>query len=158
MALIKCPECEGYVSDLSVSCIHCGFPISSLSQKKEDNMCIINGITYDLTFIKDELKLSPNDNNTKNIAISNLVNLVNGMRVFDAALLVETIINTGHVPQEYNREKLTPNLPDEPIRCPKCRSTQIATGQRGYSMAWGFIGSGSTMNRCANCGHRWKPK
>lgn len=61
MALIKCPECEGYVSDLSVSCIHCGFPISSLGQKKEDNMCVIDGTAYNLTFIKDELKLNPND-------------------------------------------------------------------------------------------------
>lgn len=45
-----------------------------------------------------------------------------------------------------------------PVRCPKCNSSQITTGQRGYSIVWGFIGSGDTMNRCANCGYKWKPK
>lgn len=43
------------------------------------------------------------------------------------------------------------------VRCPKCGSTNVATGQRGYSMFWGFLGSGSTVNRCGKCGHKWKP-
>lgn len=47
---------------------------------------------------------------------------------------------------------------DSRVRCPKCFSTQIATGSRGYSLAWGFIGAGKTLNRCANCGHKWEPK
>lgn len=44
------------------------------------------------------------------------------------------------------------------VRCPKCGSTQITTGNRGYSMVWGFVGSGKTVNRCAKCGHKWEPK
>lgn len=48
--------------------------------------------------------------------------------------------------------------PEEPARCPKCSSTQITTGSRGYSMVWGFIGAGKTVNRCARCGHKWEPK
>lgn len=44
------------------------------------------------------------------------------------------------------------------VRCPKCSSTQITTGSRGYSLAWGFIGAGKTVNRCANCGHKWEPR
>ena len=47
---------------------------------------------------------------------------------------------------------------EEPVRCPKCSSTQITTGSRGYSMVWGFIGSGKTVNRCGKCGHSWKPR
>lgn len=43
------------------------------------------------------------------------------------------------------------------VKCPKCGSTSITAGQRGYSLFTGFIGSGKTVNRCANCGHRWKP-
>lgn len=42
-------------------------------------------------------------------------------------------------------------------KCPKCGSTAITAGQRGYSFLTGFIGSSKTMNRCANCGHWWKP-
>lgn len=47
---------------------------------------------------------------------------------------------------------------ESPVRCPKCGSTQISTGSRGYSMVWGFIGSGKTVNRCARCGHKWEPR
>lgn len=42
--------------------------------------------------------------------------------------------------------------------CPKCGSTYITAGARGYSAVTGFIGSGKTVNRCANCGHTWEPK
>lgn len=47
---------------------------------------------------------------------------------------------------------------ETPVRCPKCSSTQITTGARGYSMMWGFMGAGKTVNRCAKCGHKWEPK
>ncbi|MDE7360014.1 MAG: hypothetical protein K2N39_11430, partial [Lachnospiraceae bacterium] len=43
------------------------------------------------------------------------------------------------------------------VHCPRCGSTNITAGQRGYSLLTGFVGSGSTVNRCANCGHKWKP-
>ncbi len=43
------------------------------------------------------------------------------------------------------------------VKCPKCGSINITAGQRGYSLLTGFIGSGSTVNRCAKCGHKWKP-
>lgn len=49
-------------------------------------------------------------------------------------------------------------ITDAPVRCPKCSSTQITTGARGYSMMWGFLGAGKTVNRCARCGHKWEPK
>lgn len=44
------------------------------------------------------------------------------------------------------------------VKCPKCGSTSITTGQRGYSLVTGFWGSGRTMNRCAKCGYKWEPK
>lgn len=49
------------------------------------------------------------------------------------------------------------NDPDT-IRCPKCGSTSITTGARGYSLLMGFIGSGKTVNRCGKCGNKWEPK
>lgn len=44
------------------------------------------------------------------------------------------------------------------LRCPKCGSTAVSTGARGFSIVTGFLGSGQTVNRCGNCGHKWKPK
>ena len=52
--------------------------------------------------------------------------------------------------QEYLAQK---DLP----RCPKCGSTSITAGQKGYSLLTGFIGSSKTVNRCAKCGYKWKP-
>lgn len=47
---------------------------------------------------------------------------------------------------------------EEPkIRCPKCGSTSIGTTTRGYSLLTGFLGSGTPMNVCQRCGHKWKP-
>jgi len=43
------------------------------------------------------------------------------------------------------------------LEYPKCGSENIAIGQRGYSFWTGFLGSGQTVNRCGNCGHKWKP-
>lgn len=44
------------------------------------------------------------------------------------------------------------------LACPKCGSSAVAIGERGYSLLTGFIGSGQTMNRCGKCGHKWKPR
>lgn len=49
------------------------------------------------------------------------------------------------------------NVDTGKVKCPHCGSTQIETGQKGYTMATGFIGSNQTMNRCAKCGYKWKP-
>ena len=43
------------------------------------------------------------------------------------------------------------------IHCPKCNSTNVTTGQRGYSFLTGFLGSNKTVNRCGNCGYKWEP-
>lgn len=55
--------------------------------------------------------------------------------------------------QEAERKKAEESKP----RCPKCGSTNITAGQRGYSFWTGFLGSNKTVNRCSNCGHTWKP-
>lgn len=52
-----------------------------------------------------------------------------------------------------NNLKNLHNIP----KCPKCGSTAITAGQKGYSLLTGFLGSNKTVNRCANCGHTWKP-
>lgn len=47
---------------------------------------------------------------------------------------------------------------DDKIKCPKCGSTQITTGNKGYSLLTGFLGSNKTINRCARCGYSWEPR
>lgn len=43
------------------------------------------------------------------------------------------------------------------VKCPKCNCTDIGVANRGYSLVWGFIGSGKSMNVCKKCGYKWKP-
>ena len=43
------------------------------------------------------------------------------------------------------------------LKCPRCGSTAVTTGQRGFSLLTGFLGSNKTVNRCGKCGHTWKP-
>ena len=43
------------------------------------------------------------------------------------------------------------------ILCPRCGSSSIATINRGYSLLWGFLGSGSARNVCQSCGYKFKP-
>lgn len=43
------------------------------------------------------------------------------------------------------------------VHCPKCGCTDIGVTNRGYSLMWGFIGSGKSMNVCKKCGYKWKP-
>lgn len=69
---------------------------------------------------------------------------------------------------EYKKEKLEKQAEAERqeqedfengiIRCPKCGFTGTTTGSRGYNIVTGFIGSGNTVNRCGNCGHKWTPR
>lgn len=47
--------------------------------------------------------------------------------------------------------------PKPKVCCPRCGSEAITTGQRGYSLLTGFLGSNKTVNRCGNCGYKWTP-
>lgn len=44
------------------------------------------------------------------------------------------------------------------INCPLCGSFSISTGQRGFSLVTGLLGSNKTVNRCGKCGYSWEPK
>lgn len=161
MALIKCPECGRDISSLSKSCIHCGYPLTNDSEILNQNTtCIIMGKEYDFSLIRNKLLVNSQINqDAHNEAISFIYNTVNGMSLFDATLLVDKIEETGEIPTVYDKYDFTTTKKDDSlIHCPKCNSTQITTGSRGYSMVWGFIGSGKTVNRCANCGHKWEPR
>jgi len=58
------------------------------------------------------------------------------------------------------------------VACPRCGSTQVSGGQKGYrsgraaagclllgpvGLLGGLFGSGEVMATCLNCGHQWKP-
>lgn len=57
----------------------------------------------------------------------------------------------------YNIYKIEEAAKTGAVICPKCCSSSIETVNRGYSFWTGFFGSGTPMNVCQRCGHKWKP-
>lgn len=65
--------------------------------------------------------------------------------------------------QTYERNQIVidctkPSPQSSPIRCPKCGSTAVTTGSRGFKLTTGFLGSNKTVNRCGKCGNTWQPR
>lgn len=167
MALICCPECGKTISDKAPACIHCGFPMNNTShdqQEQKCNYCSINGKEYDLTEVINGII---NEEYLK--AKTLLTELNTGLTTSDEIRLRKLLLETKKVPPKFNsgdmvyentvvsQEDLKKIHANSPVRCPKCKSTSIATTNRGYSLVWGFIGSGKPMNVCQKCGYKWKP-
>ena len=155
--LITCPECSEKISDKSDVCVHCGYPIKKILESKYKNICIIDGTPYDLS---EQLN---NINNSQYRPLKQLVEEY-GMSIADASNLWRIIKSTNQIPLEYNsskqdeyRNQLNAEQNLKTPKCPKCGSTAITAGARGVNFTWGFIGASKTVNRCANCGHTWKP-
>lgn len=167
MALIKCPECEREISDRAKQCIHCGFPLQECNNKNtekgnnENNICVINGISYDMTDLKDyALSIERKRAVPPFTKAWEVAQKIPGMTGNGVIHLMAEIEESGVVPKVFIADKYVIRTPldDGLIHCPRCDSTNVVTGQRGYSMMWGFMGSNRTMNRCAKCGYKWEPK
>lgn len=136
MALIECPECGRKISDKAEACIHCGYP-TKLNIANNNNI--------------DERIISQYLSNEKPIQAIKYVQDTLNIELNEAKEYVKQYKNNHPELKSINKQQR--NIP----KCPKCGSTSITAGQRGYSLLTGFLGSGKTVNRCANCGYKWKP-
>lgn len=184
--LIKCPECEGKVSDSAKSCPHCGYPILKTKNNNIEEISHnkweinVNDQLYDISEIEEFFST------IRYVAIYNTLKEKFNASVNDAQTLIEFYLKHNKLPeeliitdeaqnekefkrrlrnlitmevnakQEKRKQENTTPTPPTPT-CPKCGSTAITAGQRGYTLMSGFLGSNKTVNRCANCGHTWKP-
>lgn len=168
LALINCPECNKEISNYAKSCPHCGFPLSTdyknISEFKYD--VILTG------FYGSKIDIIKCVRNTLKLDIPEAMDLTNNIPSFlkrnisldEANEIKEAIETSGAsiVIEKYNDgqddksilKKHTSNL----ITCPRCGSTAITTGQRGFNIVTGFLGSNKTVNRCGKCGYSWQPK
>ena len=186
MSLIKCPECGKEVSDKASTCIHCGYPLNgadlNLSQSEINKFysCKIDGKVYDLTkfaelvedgtpyqavmyLIKefyfdknkvvqpyitvyyDKYHCIPQEIDSNNLGIP-----INEVKKQSTEVVVRWMKTEK---ENEKRKKAT-----SPLTCPKCGSTAVTTGARGYSIVTGFLGAGKTVNRCGSCGYKWTPR
>ena len=134
----KCGAARGTKPDKEPSdrdCTWCGGKIIHTPLLVDDYIYIAK-ISKDPQFIMSMVELKEND-------------------------IVEYYTRLAKFKEQYNanaalreQQKRENNKP----KCPKCGSTSLATTNRGYSLVWGFVGSGQPMNVCQNCGHKWKIK
>lgn len=155
MSLIKCTECGKEISDKAKVCIHCGCPIDS-----NNHYIIINGIKYDFSNVYNAVIDYKNniidENKVYQIVTTEI--LKTNLSYDEINILSDKIVETGEVPKEFNGQTQEEYIKEQnTVRCPKCRSTAIATTTKGFSLLTGFVGSGKPMNVCQKCGYKWKP-
>ncbi len=168
--IIKCPECGKDISDKSKQCIYCGFPLNSLNN---NNLYSIKFLSYDARYGLKVAKLllditglslseiNKNLHNTPFVCATGLnYNKANEIKTAFNNIYanVECFVdNTSDVNFTLNNTYIDTGNDKDDVKCPKCGSKAISTGNRGYSFVTGFLGSGKTVNRCANCGYKWSP-
>lgn len=139
MALIKCPECGKEISDKSEICINCGYPVAENQIPEYDHNAVC-GFCNATDWVY---------NKTKGVVECNSCH---------CSIIAENEIVAKKYEENKKQQQQQHNTPSPPtLRCPKCGSTSVTTGSRGYSLLTGFLGSGKTVNRCGSCGHKWKP-
>ena len=127
--------CAGYLvpfGDKIESCPYCGNTmLKSIPISNKDFLCIRDVSNCNIELLEAMIKLRQ----------ENIIEYELEMAQFRT-----------QVQQENSRAQAA-----NTVKCPRCGSTNITAGQRGFSLLTGFVGSGRTVNRCANCGYKWRP-
>lgn len=182
MAIIKCSECGHDVSTFAEKCQYCGCPVcisSNISDKSE----LKNNKQYDIILVscgKHELEAGRFVREANSISLSESIKICENLpqkiisnisldyanKVKEKLSEIDCVCNIiesndpfiiDKTAIEDAIEKTFLFTKDMPPICPRCGSSCISTGQRGYSLFCGFLGSNQTVNRCAKCGYSWKP-
>ncbi len=141
-----CPNCNSKSNENS--CLRgCGYS----TYLKEDNYTceVCGGTVNDLKmYSKDYIVLT---------AISPERKFIESMLQLQETDIVEYNLKMSQFRTQVQQQENIRAQADSTVKCPRCGSTNITAGQRGFSLLTGFVGSGRTVNRCANCGHKWRP-
>ena len=135
----KLCSCCGYTSgikDIATECPFCGVGKLTLLPISDDDLFHLRQISNDATFIEAMIDLHEKD-------------------IIEYELKMSQFRN--QVEQQRQTEQVFQTQQSNQVKCPKCKCTDIGVANRGYSLIWGFIGSGKSMNVCKKCGYKWKP-
>lgn len=173
MALINCPECNKEISDKANSCPNCGYPLNNISNEENCKYNVIITKLFD---------------NCNKIALIGAIRGIKKWGLAETKTAIEKLPTTIFTNLDLNNAKSSQNMlfkygaesqitkTEEPtsdksdendifanyntsmIICPHCGSTSVTTGQRGFSLFSGFLGSNKTVNRCGSCGWTWEPR
>ena len=153
MALIKCPECGGQVSDRAAACPHCGFPVQANDAAIEFSS---DDTSYDVVLpcvvdfehrVPLALALESKTDMSYTLAMELIeiapVTLQRYASAEEAALIQETVMSVG-VPvkivesdseyQTKDASAIQPIKKENIARCPKCGSTSIQAIQSRFDL------------------------
>lgn len=133
------PKFYGYMPNSKDVCPICNNKIVEVNLN-DDDFWIIRHVSQNVNFLEAMIKLHDED----------IIEFESKMSQFRAN---DPWYQEKHGFGKKLQQENNANSP----KCPKCGSTSITAGQKGYSLLTGFIGSSKTVNRCANCGYKWKP-
>jgi len=173
MALIECPECKKQISDKTISCINCGFPIQTTQQPKldaivQDNSNIrkftgyfkdIDGKIYNHNFFGINQETAISDFLKKNQKLS----VANKQEIKDFFSVEKFSTNLSVADREEIKEILSAGK----FSCPSCKSRftncERKIGCVVMIMIFISLGIGLIMIpflphhcECQVCGHKWK--
>lgn len=165
MALIKCPECGKEVSDRAKACIHCGCPLDiadSVIEEQNNYQVFLTDVGRELVkviaTIREITGISLKD---AKMIVDCAPSLIVGELSKEKALEIQRLLKGNGASVEIKQGNSTVKdsyfTKDDTLICPKCKSTQVTTGSRGFTLMTGFLGSNKTVNRCGKCGYTWKP-
>ena len=138
MGIVICNHCNKKVSDVSGICAYCGHKFNGSNE--------IYSMLQNSSVVKQK-------NNT--FTICPVCNRKESEPMSICPTCGYFVGQNNEIP---NKTRYS-NVYEEKIpTCPRCGSTYITAGARGVNMTWGLIGASKTVNRCANCGHTWKPR
>jgi len=165
MALMKCPECGQEVSDKAPACIHCGFPLQCTEKiQPTSELYQVILVSMGQNTIAPLRVLRETIPNLGLVEAKNMIDslpclILKNIPLDKAELIQRNFQAVGaEILIQPSGIRLAKDTDDAPIMCPKCKSTAISTGQRGFSFFTGFIGSHKTVNRCGKCGYSWQPR
>lgn len=162
MALVKCPDCGGEVSDKAKQCIHCGCPIGAILCANVNTVCRINDREYDFS---DALVLAVSDDIVENAGAIGNIRRKTSLTLTDGADLVDIIKERKSVPETFtprypleDREKLYGSQKSISVSCPYCQSTNTrkisGLSKAGSVAVWGFLATSKVSKQwhCNSCG------
>lgn len=153
MALIKCPECGKEVSDKAKACIHCGYPLENVDTRTNPNMCLVNGVEHDLSFLLDDTM--GEGQRAYRFELECVSNMENPNYMNTCFNIMDTKVIPPTLTIENYPEKESPK-----IKCPTCSSTdvrKISGSERvGSVMMLGIFSKKINKSfKCNHCGYTW---
>lgn len=174
MSLINCPECGKQISDKALSCPNCGYPIMEIKNTPSNAVTRYNIYLKEVFNNDAKIKIIGFLRGTKKLGLSEAKKITDNLpqKIYvdiplqEATSVKRNIESFGAVVQlvesneleSADNQEIPMGYNDSTIVCPHCGSTSVTTGQRGFSLLTGFLGSNKTVNRCGKCGWTWQPK